>query len=133
MNIIGIIPARLKSTRLPEKMLIKVKGKTIIEYVYYNSLKCKTLKKVYVATDSGKIKKIIEKAGGNVLMTSVKCKSGTERICEAIQKLKLNSNDIVVNIQGDEPLLEPRLIDKAVKMIQEDNHCDVVTLASPIK
>ncbi|MCX8092826.1 MAG: 3-deoxy-manno-octulosonate cytidylyltransferase [Candidatus Goldbacteria bacterium] len=133
MNIIGIIPARLKSTRLPEKMLIKIKGKTIIEYVYLNSLKCKTLKKVYVATDNNKIKKIIEKVGGNVLMTSVRCKSGTERICEAIQKLKLNSNDIIVNIQGDEPLLEPYLIDKAVKMIQEDNHCDVVTLASPIK
>lgn len=132
MNIIGIIPARLKSTRLPEKMLIKVKGKTIIEYVYLNSLKCKTLKKVFVATDNGKIRKVIEKAGGSVIMTSSRCKSGTERICEAIQQLKLNSNDIVVNIQGDEPLLEPYFIDRAVKTMQSDNNCDVVTLASPI-
>lgn len=133
MNIIGIIPARLKSTRLPEKMLIKVRGKTIVEHVYFNSLKCKTLKKVYVATDSNKIKKVIEKAGGSIIMTSSKCKSGTERVCEAILKIRLNSNDIVVNIQGDEPLLEAQLVDKAVKTMQNDNNSDVVTLASPIK
>ncbi len=133
MNIIGIIPARLKSTRLPEKMLIKIKGKTLIEYVLLNAQKCKLIKKLYVATDNIKIKKAVEKSGGNAIITSQKCRSGTERICEAIQKLKLNSNDIVVNIQGDEPLLEPYLIDKAVKAMQGDNNCDVVTLASPVK
>jgi 3-deoxy-manno-octulosonate cytidylyltransferase (CMP-KDO synthetase) len=113
-------------------MLIKVMGKTIIEHVYLNSLKCKLLKSIYIATDNNKIKKVIEKAGGKVIMTSSKCKSGTERICEAIQKLKLNSNDIIVNIQGDEPLLEPYLIDRAIKIIHEDTNCDVVTLASPL-
>lgn len=133
MNIIGIIPARLKSTRLPEKMLIKIKGKTLIEHVLLNALKCKALKKIYVATDSLKIKKAVEKFGVETIITSKKCKSGTERICEAIQKIKLNSNDIIVNIQGDEPLLEPHLIDKAVKAIQNDNNYDVVTLASPIR
>jgi len=114
-------------------MLIKIKGKTLIEHVFINALKCKLIKKIYVATDNIKIKKAIEKCGGNAVMTSKKCRSGTERICEAIQKLKLNSNDIVVNIQGDEPLLEPHLIDKAVRTMQNDNHCDVVTLASPIR
>lgn len=133
MNIIGIIPARLKSTRLPEKMLIKVFGNTLIEHVYLNALKCKTIKKIYVATDNIKIKKVIEKINGNVIMTSSKCKSGTERICEAISKIKLNSNDIIVNIQGDEPLLEPDLIDKTVNAVLKDNKCDVATLASPIE
>ncbi|MBP7792866.1 MAG: 3-deoxy-manno-octulosonate cytidylyltransferase [Candidatus Goldbacteria bacterium] len=133
MNVIGIIPARLKSTRLPEKMLVKINGRCLIEYVYLNALKCKSIKKLYVATDNVKIKNVIEKAGGNVIMTSKKCKSGTERICEAVLKLKLNSNDVIVNVQGDEPLLEPNLIDRTVKMMREDNHCDVVTLASPVK
>ncbi|HNZ29292.1 MAG TPA: 3-deoxy-manno-octulosonate cytidylyltransferase [Candidatus Goldiibacteriota bacterium] len=132
MNIIGIIPARLKSSRLPEKMLRKVNGKTLIELVYENAKKAKLLKKLYVATDSPKIKKAVEKSGGLVIMTSSKCKSGTERIKEALKTVKANINDIVVNIQGDEPALEPKLIDAAVDALVKDDRYDCATLASQI-
>lgn len=133
MNIIGVIPARLKSTRLPGKLLIKVKGKTIIERVYDNAKKAKLLKAVYVATDSKEIRKVMEKAGARVIMTPVACKSGSERIREAVKELRLSINDIVVNIQGDEPLLEPRLIDRLVAELKKDKNCDAATLASPVK
>lgn len=133
MNIIGIIPARLKSTRLKEKMLIKVNGKTIIEHTFLNAKKSKFIKKLYVATDDNKIKKVIENIGGSVILTSPKCKSGTERIREALKINPANINDIVINIQGDEPLLEPRFIDKGIKTLINEKDCDVVTLATPFK
>jgi 3-deoxy-manno-octulosonate cytidylyltransferase (CMP-KDO synthetase) len=133
MNIIGIIPARLKSTRLPEKMLVKIKGKTLIEHVYNNAKKARCIRELYVATDSPKIRKVIEAAGGKAIMTSGKCGSGSERIREALKALKANSNDIVVNIQGDEPLLEPKLIDRVIKALIADRACDAATLASPLK
>ncbi len=133
MNIIGIIPARLKSTRLKEKMLIKVNGKTIIEHTFLNVKRSKFIKKLYVATDDNKIKKVIEKAGGEVILTSPRCKSGTERIREALKVQPANINDIVINIQGDEPLLETRFIDKAIKTLINEKDCNVVTLATPFK
>lgn len=132
MNIIGVIPARLKSTRLPGKLLIKVKGKTIIERVYENAKKAALLKAVYIATDSKEIREVMEKAGAKVIMTPASCKSGSERIREAVKELKLSLNDVVVNIQGDEPMLEPRLIDKLVAELKKDKNCDSATLASPI-
>jgi 3-deoxy-manno-octulosonate cytidylyltransferase (CMP-KDO synthetase) len=132
MNIIGFIPARLKSTRLPEKMLVKIKGRTLIELVYANAKKASCLKELYVATDNEKIKKVIEAAGGKAIMTPASCKSGTERIREALKSVRANMNDIIVNIQGDEPLLEPALIDRVVKALVADKTCDASTLASPI-
>lgn len=131
MNIIGIIPARLKSTRLKEKMLIKVKGKSIIEWTFQNARKSKLIKKLFVATDDKKIKNVIEKNGGKVIMTSPRCNSGTERIREALKEIQANIGDIIINIQGDEPLLETRFIDKAIKTLISEKNCDVVTLATP--
>jgi 3-deoxy-manno-octulosonate cytidylyltransferase (CMP-KDO synthetase) len=132
MNIIGVIPARLKSTRFPEKMLAKIKGRTLIEMVYANARKAGSIKQLYVATDNLKIKKVIEAAGGMAIMTPASCKSGTERVREALKSIRANMNDIVVNIQGDEPLLEPKLIDKAVKALITDKSCDASTLAAVI-
>ncbi|MCE5299578.1 MAG: 3-deoxy-manno-octulosonate cytidylyltransferase [Spirochaetia bacterium] len=132
MNIIGIIPARLKSSRLPEKMLRMVKGKLLIVRVYENAKKVRSIRELYVATDSVEIKKAVEKAGGRAIMTPKTCKSGTERIREALKVIDANMNDIVVNIQGDEPLLEPKLIEKAVKALVSDRFCDAATLACPI-
>jgi len=132
MNIIGIIPARLKSTRLPNKMLLMAKGKTLIRHVYENAGRSKTIKKLFVATDSAKIKQVIEEAGGEVIMTPASCTSGTERIREALKAVKANLNDIIVNIQGDEPLLEPSLIDRAVRALAENPKLDCATLACPV-
>jgi 3-deoxy-manno-octulosonate cytidylyltransferase (CMP-KDO synthetase) len=132
MNIIGIIPARLKSSRLPEKMLAKVKGKTLIEHVYLNARKASCLKELYVATDNVRIKKVIEAAGWKAIMTPASCRSGTERIREALKTIRVNMNDIIVNIQGDEPLLEHTLIDRAVCALINDKSCDAATLATPV-
>jgi 3-deoxy-manno-octulosonate cytidylyltransferase (CMP-KDO synthetase) len=132
MNIIGVIPARLKSTRLPEKMLAKVNGRILIELVYLNAKKASCLKELYVATDNIKIKKVIEAAGGKAIMTPAACKSGTERIREALKTIRVNINDVVVNIQGDEPLLEHASIDRAVRALVNDKTCDASTLASVI-
>jgi 3-deoxy-manno-octulosonate cytidylyltransferase (CMP-KDO synthetase) len=85
-----------------------------------------------VATDDKKIKGIIEAAGGKAIMTPETCRSGTERIREALKSIRVNMNDIVVNIQGDEPLLEYSLIDKTVKALIQDKNCDAATLAAPI-
>ncbi|HDQ25264.1 MAG TPA: 3-deoxy-manno-octulosonate cytidylyltransferase [bacterium] len=132
MNIIGVIPARLKSTRLKEKMLARVSGKTLVEHVYSNALKSKMIRKLYVATDSAAVKKVIEKAGGRAVMTPKTCGSGTERIREALKTIGGNINDIIVNIQGDEPLLEPANIDNAIRALIKERECDSSTLASRI-
>lgn len=132
MNIIGVIPARLRSTRLPEKMLAKVNGRPLIELVYLNAKKASCLKELYVATDNIRIKKAVEAAGGKAIITPASCKSGTERIREALKTIRVNINDVVVNIQGDEPLLEHASIDRAVRALIGDKTCDASTLASVI-
>ncbi|MEI7640288.1 MAG: 3-deoxy-manno-octulosonate cytidylyltransferase [bacterium] len=133
MKIIGFIPARLKSTRLPEKLLRPIMGKPLIQYVYENAKRIKILDALYVATDSKKIKAIVEKAGCSVIMTSPDCASGTERVVEALKKIKTGKNDIIVNIQGDEPALEPGNVALAIKALVQNLNCDVATLAVKIK
>ncbi len=114
-------------------MLLKLKGKPLIAHVYLNARKSSLIKALYVATDSPKIRKAVEAVGGKVIMTPASCRSGSERIKEALKRLKACGNDIIVNIQGDEPLLEPRLIDRTVKALMTDKDCEAATLASPIR
>jgi len=111
MKIIGIIPARFQSTRLPGKPLLVIDGKSMLQRVYEQSLKAKCLSKVIVATDDERIKKHILSFGGNVVMTATTHQSGTDRCCEAIEKWK-EKYDIVINIQGDEPFINPLQIEQ---------------------
>ena len=110
MRIIGVIPARLHSTRFPEKILADIKGKPMIWWVWKAAKKAETLSEVFVATDHPKIYSAVRDFGGNAVMTSSRHKSGTDRIAEAVKGLKA---DIVVNIQGDEPLIRPDMLDTA--------------------
>lgn len=108
MDILGIIPARYNSTRYPGKPLIKIGGKTMIRRVYERCTL--SLKNILVATDDERIKREIENFGGNVIMTSPEHKSGTDRCAEALTKYKNRDKshyDVVINIQGDEPYLDP--------------------------
>ncbi|MEO8447866.1 MAG: 3-deoxy-manno-octulosonate cytidylyltransferase [bacterium] len=130
MKILGVIPARYSSTRLPGKPLLLIKGKPMIVRVYEQALKSKLLNDVIVATDDKRIFDLVKKYNGNVMMTSVKHASGTDRICEVIKKINC---DIVVNIQGDEPYISPANIDKAVAPLIEDRNINVATLAVRIK
>lgn len=129
LTIIGVIPARYGSTRLPAKALATIHGKTMIQHVYERCLKSKLLSEVLVATDDKRIYDAVTGFGGNAVMTSKTHKSGTDRIGEAVNKIKC---DIVVNIQGDEPVIDPRNIDKAIKPLINDKSINVSTLCFKI-
>ena len=110
-RIIAIIPARYASTRFPGKPIADLLGKPLIQWVYENARKSPLLDDVIVATDSPLIYKVVNSFGGKVVITAESHKSGTDRIAEVAQQL---SADIIVNIQGDEPLMRPEMIEEAV-------------------
>jgi len=126
MKITGVIPARYSSLRLPGKPLLLVKGKPMIQRVYEQSAKSKFISRVIVATDNKRIYDCVKDFGGEVVMTSSKHQSGTDRIYEAIKNVKC---DLVVNIQGDEPYVDPKNIDIAIKPLIDDKSINVSTLA----
>jgi 3-deoxy-manno-octulosonate cytidylyltransferase (CMP-KDO synthetase) len=130
MIITGIIPARYDSTRFPGKPLADIDGKKMIQRVYEQTLKSKLINKVYVATDDERIFNFIKSFGWNAIMTSSKHKTGTDRLCEAAKKIK---TDIVVNIQGDEPFINPQVIDDAIAPLLKEKQLNVSTLACRFK
>lgn len=130
MAVVGVIPARYGSTRLPGKSLIRICGEPLICWVVRNALKAKLLDKLLVATDDRRIADAVAGAGVKAVMTSKSHPSGTDRIAEAIKGVKA---DIVVNIQGDEPLIDPALIDKVAGVLAGDGEWDMATAASPLK
>lgn len=111
MKVLGVIPVRIGSTRLPRKPLCMVLGKPLIQYVYENAKKIKALSDLLVACDSEEIKDAVEAFGGKALMTKTTHASGTERLSEVAQKLDA---EVYVNIQGDEPLVNSGDIDRLV-------------------
>ena len=130
MKVIGIIPARYKSSRFPGKPLADICGKPMIYWVYQQAKKVKELNEVYVATDDERIEKACQENNINVIMTSSEHKTGTDRIGEVARKIKA---DIYVNIQGDEPLIEPKTIRAAIKPFFEDKSLQVTNLMTKIK
>lgn len=121
----GLIPARYASSRFPGKPLADIGGMTMIERVYRQA--SKALDTVAVATDDERIANAVREFGGTVVMTSDKHRSGTDRICEAYHALGLDA-DVVINIQGDEPFIDPRQIN-ALKECFDDATTDIATLA----
>ena len=127
---IGIIPARYASTRLPGKMLRDLCGKPLIQRVYEQVKKSELLMDVIVATDSNDIKQAIEAIGGHAELTSENFASGTDRIATVARKL---DSDIIVNIQGDEPFIAPEDIDKATRLVLDNDQAVVGTLMKKIQ
>ncbi|XP_073007629.1 3-deoxy-manno-octulosonate cytidylyltransferase, mitochondrial [Typha latifolia] len=117
-RVVGIIPARFASSRFEGKPLVHILGKPMIQRTWERAKLASTLDHVVVATDDEKIAECCRAFGADVIMTSESCKNGTERCNEALQKLG-KKYDVVVNIQGDEPLIEPEIIDGIVKALQE--------------
>ena len=115
MNAICVIPARLESTRLPRKLLRQIAGKPLIQHVYDNAKKAKKPSRVIVACDHSELEKAVKVFGGDVIMTSAKHQSGTERLTEVAEKLKA---DLFVNLQADEPLMHPSVIDDLVTAME---------------
>jgi 3-deoxy-manno-octulosonate cytidylyltransferase (CMP-KDO synthetase) len=135
MNIIGIIPARMASSRFPGKPLAKIQGIPMIGHVYFRSKMCKTLQEVYIATCDREIADYTESIGGKFIMTSASHQRASDRVAEAMVKIEKDSgskSDIVVLIQGDEPLIYPEMIDEAIKPILEDTDIKITNLMAKI-
>jgi 3-deoxy-manno-octulosonate cytidylyltransferase (CMP-KDO synthetase) len=129
-HIVAVIPARFASTRLPGKMLANLAGVPLILRTWRNTLRCETIDQVMVATDDERIATVIREAGGEVVMTDPKLPSGTDRIHAAMNG---KAGDIVVNVQGDEPLLPSELVDETVRMLIANPDADAATAATPIR
>lgn len=128
---IAIIPARLGSTRFPGKVLANDTGSPLIEHVYRSAKGAKSVERVVVATDDHRVSAAVERFGGEFVLTSPHHSNGSSRLAQAAQILNLRESDIIVNVQGDEPELDPSLIDAAVAALVDDNQAHVSTIASP--
>jgi len=126
-KVIAILPVRLESTRLPRKALKDICGLPMIVHVFKRCLLSKKLDEVYVATDSFEIKEVVEKYGGRVIMTSSNHETGTDRISEAALELDA---EIIVNIQGDEVLVNPMYIDRVTNELIENPDINVGILVN---
>lgn len=116
-NVVGIIPSRYASTRFPAKPLVDIAGKSMIQRVYEQASKAKLLSQVIVATDDQRIFDHVQGFGGKVMMTSAAHQTGTDRCAEVLSKL--SGVDAVINIQGDEPFIEPEQIDQLAALFQK--------------
>ena len=130
MRIICIIPARLGSYRFMEKPFADICGKPMIEHVYKRASLCKMLDEVYVATPNQEIYDVVEKFGGKAIMTSDDARRASDRVAEAATKVA--EADIIVNLQGDEPLVHPELIEMVVQPLLEDPSLSNVNLARKV-
>lgn len=128
-KVVGVIPARYGSSRLPGKILKELAGKTMIQWVYERALRSQTLSELYVAVDDVRVQQCVEGFGGKAIMTGSHHQSGTDRIAEAIAG---KPADIIVNIQGDQPLLDPRMIDEAVQPMLDRPEIKMSTLKMQI-
>lgn len=129
-EVVAIIPARLASTRFPEKVLASKTGKTLIEHVFDSASRSKRASRVVIAADDERIMDIVEDFDGDAVLTSVHHPNGTSRLAEAAGILRLQDHDIVVNVQGDEPEIEGGLIDAVVGALEGSN-AQVATAAAP--
>lgn len=125
---VAVIPARYASTRLPGKPLLNRTGKLLIQHVYERVSQARRIRKVIIATDDRRIYQAVESFGGCAVMTREDHQSGTDRVAEVAAGLDA---DIVVNVQGDEPEIEPANIDKLVDLLADNRDCEMATLACP--
>jgi len=130
LAIVAIIPARFASTRLPGKPLSDIHGKAMIERVYERARAARVVERVLVATDDERIASAVVRFGGEAVMTSPAHATGTDRLAEAAAAIEA---DIIVNVQGDEPLLDPAGIDAAAEALVDDPSLEIATLAVPLR
>jgi 3-deoxy-manno-octulosonate cytidylyltransferase (CMP-KDO synthetase) len=129
-NVVIVIPARYGSTRLPGKPLVSLAGKPMIQRVYERAKQAKHANRVIVATDDDRIIKAVQEFGGEARMTRPDHRTGTERVAEVAAH---EPGDVFVNVQGDEPLLDPNAVDTAIQALLDEPQAAVATVATPIK
>ena len=136
MKVIGIIPVRMESSRFPGKPLKNIGNIPMVGHVYFRSKMCKNLNEVYIATCNEEIVSYVESIGGKAVMTANTHERASDRTAEAMLKIEKEAGhkmDVVVMIQGDEPMVYPEMIDMAIKPMLEDSTIQVVNLMSPLK
>jgi 3-deoxy-manno-octulosonate cytidylyltransferase (CMP-KDO synthetase) len=129
-NVVVVIPARYASSRLPGKPLVSLAGQPMIQRVYERAKLAKLTGRVIVATDDERILKAVQEFGGEARMTRPDHRTGTERVAEVAAH---EAGDVFVNVQGDEPLLDPAAIDTAVDALLAEPQAAIATVATPIK
>lgn len=134
VKVLGIIPARFASTRLPGKLLIPILGKSLLQRTFENACQATILDKLLIATDDERILKHVQQFGGQAVLTSPSCLTGSDRLAEVLQKhpewLKAEA---VVNIQGDEPCVDPTAIEEAVRLLLQDPQASMATIITPLQ
>lgn len=128
-SVLGVIPVRYNSSRLPGKPFIPVQGKPLLQRVYQRASKSKLIDDLIVATDDRRIEKMVKGFGGEVVLTSRKPRSGTDRVAEAV---KGSNHKIVLNIQGDEPFLKPQMLDQLISFMRRNKKIQMGTLAMKV-
>lgn len=129
MRVIAVIPARYSSTRFPGKPLAKIKNKAMITWVIDGAKQAKLVDEVLVATDDERIAEVVRQSGIQAIMTDSSLPSGSDRIWAAVKGLHC---DVIINVQGDEPLVTGALIDSLIRPMLEDPHLEMATLAHPL-
>jgi len=129
MKITAIIPARISSTRLPEKPLAMIGEKPLIQWVYENVRHSKYVTEVIVATDSNKILNVVEGFGGKAVLTSPNHPSGTDRVAEVAKRL---DSDVILNVQGDEPFITSVVIDEVLKIMVRDTNVEMASAKTSV-
>ena len=132
MKLVVIIPARWNSTRFPGKALTPILGRPMIEHVYQRALTITGADQIWVATDSPEIEAAVHKFGGQVVMTSPHHQSGSDRLAEAAEILGLDDQDIVINVQGDQPAFNPDHVALLAAPLRDDINLKMATLALPL-
>lgn len=130
MRILCVIPSRIHSTRLARKPLLPIQGKPMIQWVYENASRCQALSDVIVATDSEEIASVIQNIGGKTIMTDPNLPTGSDRV--AMVAKQHPEMDVVINLQGDEPFIKPRMLEQLVKPYLAGDLPDMTTLAYPL-
>jgi 3-deoxy-manno-octulosonate cytidylyltransferase (CMP-KDO synthetase) len=130
MDAVIVIPARYASSRLPGKPLLKETGKYLIQHVYERAVRVRGVQRVLVATDDWRIATAVESFGGQAVLTRSDHPSGTDRIAEVATSLK---TDVLVNLQGDEPHMEPSHVETLIGLMQTHEDCQMATLATPLR
>jgi len=126
-----VIPARLASTRLPEKLLLSETGKPLIQYAYESACRAQLADAVFVACDHPRIRDAVQQFGGHAVMTDPNAACGTDRVAEVAQKL--SGAELIVNVQGDEPELSPGSIDLLIEKMRQNPDTPMGTLATPVR
>lgn len=133
ISVVGIIPARYASVRFPGKPLALIAGKSLIQRTFENVKRCTSLDEILVATDDSRISEHVKKFGGSVVMTSPNCSSGTERLAEVLKNTsRFSDAEMIINIQGDEPLLQPEVIDQVVATLKTAPEAVMSTAIVPL-